>query len=74
MRKGKYKSLLKIVAESEGISVDEVENEMQRAIDAGFNSTDQSIREEWKRIPFKGNKPTIKEVLEYFLKQIRNQN
>lgn len=40
MRRGKYRSLLKIVAKNEGITIEEVENEMQRAIDAGFDNED----------------------------------
>lgn len=68
MRKGEYMKVLKTIAMSEGITVEEVENEMQRAIDAGFSSQDESVQNEWSKVPFKGDRPTSKELLEYLVK------
>ena len=64
MNQNEYKTILKIIAESKGISPKEVEREMQRAIDIGFDSTDESVRAAWENIPRKGERPTVKEVIE----------
>lgn len=64
MNQNEYKTILKIIAASKGISPKEVEREMQRAIDIGFDSTDDSVRAAWENIPHKGERPTVKEVIE----------
>lgn len=67
-----YRRILKTIAESEKISVEEVEREMQRAIDVGFDNPDKDIQKEWKKISFKGDRPTVQEVIEALSMQARN--
>lgn len=67
-----YRRILKTIAESEKISVEEVEREMQRAIDVGFDNHDKDIQKEWKEISFKGDRPTVQEVIEALSRQARN--
>jgi len=67
-----FKRILKTIAESEKISVEEVEREMQRAIDVGFDNPDKDIQNEWKKISFKGDRPTVQEVIEALSKQAKN--
>lgn len=45
---------------------------MQRAIDVGFDNPDKDIQKEWKKISFKGDRPTVQEVIEALSKQARN--
>ena len=66
------KRILKTIAEREKISVEEVEREMQRAIDVGFDNPDKDIQNEWKKISFKGDRPTVQEVIEALSKQAKN--
>lgn len=67
-----YRRILKTIAESEKISVEKVEREMQRAIDVGFDNPDKDIQKEWKKISFKRDRPTVQEVIEALSKQARN--
>lgn len=60
----KYKQILKQIADKEGISIKKVEEEMQIAILSGYQSKDPEIQKNWKKIHFKGEYPTPKEVIE----------
>ena len=46
MRKRDYMNILKTIAEHEKISIEEVEIEMQWAIDIGFDNPDKKIQKE----------------------------
>lgn len=59
------KNVLEIVAEKEGVSVEEVRREIQLAIDDAMKNPDPKIQEQWRRIPKKGKKPTPEEVIEF---------
>lgn len=61
------------IGQSEGISSKEVEREIQIAIDSGFDNPDEKVQAEWAKIPFKGERPTPKEVIEYLCKQIKEE-
>lgn len=73
MKKGKINRVIGIIGRREGISPQEVENEIQRAIDMGFDNPDVKVQEEWAKIPFKGKRPTPEEVIEYMYKQIKEK-
>ncbi|HBD63618.1 MAG TPA: sporulation initiation factor Spo0A [Clostridiales bacterium] len=49
----------------------EVEREIQIAIDSGFDNPDAKVRAEWAKVPFKGERPTSKEVIEYLCKEMK---
>lgn len=56
------------VARSYGISRREVIKNMQDAIDDGFFNPDPAIQAEWRRIPFKGFKPTPQELIAHIVR------
>ena len=59
MRTRDYMNILKTIAEHEKTSIEEVEIEMQRAIDIGFDNPDKKIQKEWEKISYKGDRPTV---------------
>ena len=61
------KAIIKAAAEN-GVTVKEVREEIQKAIDEGMKSTDPQAIELWKNCPKKGEKPTPEEVIEYISK------
>lgn len=58
------KAISKVAAEN-GVTVKEVREEIQKAIDEGMKSTDPQAIELWKNCPKKGEKPTPEELIEY---------
>lgn len=64
---------MSMIGKKEGISPEQVEREIQHAIDSGFNNSDISIRDNWEKVPYKGESPTAKEVIEYLCKKVREQ-
>lgn len=69
--KSKFKMILKIIAEKEGISVEEVYNEMQAAIDAGYSNPDPDIQEAWKKVHMPYGKPRPEDMIAYCTGQIK---
>lgn len=64
----KAKKAIKKVAAENGVTVKEVREEIQKAIDEGMKSTDPKAIELWKNCPKKGSKPTPEELIEYLTK------
>ncbi|MBE5784442.1 MAG: sporulation initiation factor Spo0A [Clostridiales bacterium] len=56
--------IIALIAAQEHVSKEEVLKEMQAAIDAGYNSTDPSVRAQWDAMPFHG-KPAPQEFIAY---------
>lgn len=71
MRKGKFNKVMDAIGKGEGISSKEVEKEIQIAIDSGFDNPDEAIRAEWAKVPYKGERPTPQEVIEYLCKELK---
>lgn len=71
MRKRKFKKVMDNIGKGEGISSKEVEKEIQIAIDSGIDNPDAAIRSEWEKVPFKGERPTPQEVIEYLCKEMK---
>ena len=69
MRKRKFNKVMDTIGKGEGISSKEV----QIAIDTGFDNTDAAIRAEWAKVPFKGERPTPQEVIEYLCKEMKKK-
>ena len=44
---------------------------MQIAIDAGFDNPDPAVQAEWKKVNLKGDRPTLEEVINYAVKQLK---
>lgn len=71
MKKRKFNKVMKTIGKKEGRSGAEVEREIQIAIDSAFSSPDPEIRAEWTKVPFKGEYPTVQEVLEYLSEKVK---
>lgn len=61
------------IAKQEGISEQEVIDEMQKAIDEGYSNPDPAIQAYWASMPFKG-KPTPQELIVYLAGKIQNES
>ena len=59
------KTIYEKIAEKYNTTPEEVRREMQIAIDAGFDSPDPAVQEEWKKMTLKGDRPTPEEVINY---------
>ena len=46
---------------------------MQRAIDIGFDNPDKKIQKEWEKISHKGDRPTVREVIEALSKRLKDK-
>lgn len=62
------------IAKSEGITTDEVRNEIAVAISYALKSDDPKVQNFWKKIPCEGDTPTVDEVINYIATQLANQN
>ncbi|MFZ2244544.1 MAG: sporulation initiation factor Spo0A C-terminal domain-containing protein, partial [Blautia wexlerae] len=51
------KTIYEKIAEKYNTTPEEVRREMQIAIDAGFDSPDPAVQEEWKKMTLKGDRP-----------------
>lgn len=58
---------LHTLAEQEGISDEEVRNEIALVISLALKSEASSIQEFWKNIPCVGEAPTIEEVINHII-------
>lgn len=51
------------IAEENGVTSEEVKQDMQTALSEGFNNPDPQVRAIWEQIPREGEMPTIEEFL-----------
>ena len=58
---------LKRLAKREGISEEEVRNEIAYAISLVLKNDDPQVQEFWKQVPTAGDSPTVEEVINYIL-------
>ena len=70
MRKSKVTKAFEQLAIRDGISVAEVREEIQKAIDIGMSSSDPAVQEKWGKMPCRGERPTPEEVVLYLSKQV----
>lgn len=59
--------IFKQIAIKNGVSVAQVRQDIQKALDEGWNSTDENVRSYWRKIPTKYKKPTLEEVILYIV-------
>lgn len=71
MRNRKAAKAFEQIAARDGVSVGHVRKEIQIAIDAGFSSPDPIVQAEWRKIPYRGEKPTPEEVVMHLAKQVK---
>lgn len=67
------KDIFKKIAMENHTTPEEVRAEIQKAIDAGFDSPDPKIQEEWKKMNIGGERPTPEEVIAYVVGRLKNQ-
>ncbi len=60
-------SILKQIAVKNGVSVAQVRQDIQAALDEGWNSSDEKVRAYWRKIPTKHEKPTLEEVILFLI-------
>ncbi len=63
-------AIIRDIAKQQGVSEREVIDEMQKAIDAGYGSSDPAVQAQWASMPFKG-KPTPQELILYLADKLR---
>ena len=61
---------LKAIADKEGLSEDDVRNEIALAVSLALKSNDPQIQTFWKDVPCDGDAPTIEEIIDYIAAQI----
>ncbi len=71
--KMKTKDVFREVAKKYNITSKDVYEEIQKAIDAGFSSSDPKVREEWRKMNIKGDNPTPEEVIAYLVGKLQNE-
>ena len=69
----KIKCSLASVAKQNGVSVDEVKREIQKAIELGMINSDPHIQFFWNSIPRAREHPTPEEVISFFAKEMINK-
>lgn len=69
----KAHSAVKATAGKEGISVDEVREEMKSAIAEGLRNADSAVQEMWKNIPCKGETPEPEELIAWLAERVKEK-
>ena len=64
------KNNLEKIAKSEGITTDEVRQEIAFAISYALKSDNPKVQNFWKDIPCEGDTPTVDEVIDYIATQL----
>ncbi|MDR1117394.1 MAG: sporulation initiation factor Spo0A [Oscillospiraceae bacterium] len=71
MRNRKAIKAFEQIAARDGVSVEEVREKIQKVINIGFAPSDPAVMEQWRKIPFRGVKPTAEEVVMHLAKQVK---
>ncbi len=61
------------IAERDGISVEEVKQGIQMAIDAAMENPDPQVRRQWEELNFQNKKPTPEEFVAAIMKQLEEK-
>ncbi len=72
-KKEKISEYLKIIANKEGITEEEVRNEIALAVSLALKNNDPQVQNFWKDVPCDGESPTIEEIIDYIATQIATQ-
>ena len=62
------------IAKSEGITTEEVKEEIALAIACALKSDDPKVQSFWKNIPCNGEAPTVEEVIRHIAMQLASDN
>ena len=69
----KTNDIFEQVARKNNTTTTEVYSEIQKAIDAGFSNPDPKVQAEWKKMNFKGERPTPEEVIAYLVGELQTK-
>lgn len=72
-KKEKIAEHLRTIAEQEGITENEVRDEIAYAISLALKSNNPKMQHFWKNIPCEGESPTIEEIIDYIALGISGQ-
>ena len=67
MEQQRVRAVLQRVADQNGVPLDTVLEEIERVIDNGMESPNPQIRVRWRRIPRRGAKPNVAELVTYLV-------
>ena len=67
------KKILKQVAKEHGVSVNEVQRDIEALLVETRNNPDPSVQAAWAAIPCKGETPTIEEVVAYLAISVKKR-
>lgn len=59
------KRAIEIIAKREGVPVETVRAEIEKAIQIGMSSPSPAVQKNWRKIPKKGEVPTPEELITY---------
>ena len=65
-------AIISYIAKQEGVTEQEAIDEMQSAIDEGYNNPDPAVRAYWAAMPF-FDRPTPQKLILYLLEKIENE-
>lgn len=72
-QKNQITKSLDAIAKKEGISAEEVKDEIALAISYALKSNDPNVQNFWKNIPCEGNSPTVEEIIDYIATELSKQ-
>jgi hypothetical protein len=61
---------LRTIAQNEGITEEEVRNEIALASSYALKSDDPKVQNFWKNIPCEGDAPTVEEIINYIIVEL----
>ena len=66
-------TLIERLARVQGVSVEEMRQQLTARIAAGLNDSDPERRAQWAKIPCAGDIPTPEEYLEYTVRRLHEE-
>ena|GEM_PF-506593 len=69
-----YTHIFEQITKENNTTVAEVRRETEVAIRAAIENPDPKVRDEWTKIPYKGEEPTPEEVIAYVSRQVKKGN
>ena len=71
--KKKYSEIIKEIARREGVSVEDVYRDLERAISVGFTNPDPEVQKQWAKIAPDGKMPSPERAIEILSKMSRRK-
>lgn len=72
-KKEKISEHLQAIAEQEGISENEVRDEIAYAVSLALKSQDPKVQNFWKKIPCEGESPTVEEIIDFIVTHLSSR-